>query len=156
MIYDAIPISYHIINYSNEKKYNISNLKLQKLLYLVQAYFLATGPLPCFDDEIEAWDFGPVVPAVYHRFKQFGSGNIPKLLFQNNDGRIIAVNGKDLKIASEDISKINKVVDRFSKYSADDLVILTHHQDPWINAYERGRSSIITKSSIKEYFTHGK
>lgn len=29
-----------IINYSNEQEYDISNLKLQKLLYFVQAYFL--------------------------------------------------------------------------------------------------------------------
>lgn len=30
-----------------------------------------------FFDTIEAWDFGPVVPNVYHTFKMYGGGQIP-------------------------------------------------------------------------------
>lgn len=40
MGYKVLDICRHIINYSNEKDYGISNLKLQKVLYFVQAYFL--------------------------------------------------------------------------------------------------------------------
>lgn len=40
MSYDVLEICRHVINYSNEKDYGISNLKLQKMLYLIQAYFL--------------------------------------------------------------------------------------------------------------------
>ena len=39
-VYSAFDISSYIIEYSNEKQYIISGLKLQKLLYFVQAYFL--------------------------------------------------------------------------------------------------------------------
>lgn len=39
--YDVLEVSRHIINYSNRMRYGVSNLKLQKLLYFVQAYFLA-------------------------------------------------------------------------------------------------------------------
>ena len=38
-MYDVLEVSKYIINYSNEKQYGISNLKLQKILYLVQAFF---------------------------------------------------------------------------------------------------------------------
>jgi uncharacterized phage-associated protein len=41
----------------------ISNLQLQKILYYIQKTFLENG-MVAFDDEIEAWKFGPVVPAV--------------------------------------------------------------------------------------------
>lgn len=34
---------------------------------------------PCFKQVIEAWDFGPVVPEAYHKFKQHGSGDIPTM-----------------------------------------------------------------------------
>ena len=34
---------------------------------------------PCFDDKIEAWNFGPVVPTAYHEYKQYGSGDIPTI-----------------------------------------------------------------------------
>lgn len=76
-MYDAVSIARFVINYSNKQEYGISNLKLQKIMYFIQAYFLITQDKPCFSDDIEAWDFGPVVPAAYHEFKQFGSGNIP-------------------------------------------------------------------------------
>ena len=78
-MYDVLSIARFIINYCNEKNIVISNLKLQKILYFVQAYFLITFNRPCFRENIEAWDFGPVVPEAYHEFKQYGSGNIPKV-----------------------------------------------------------------------------
>ena len=40
MSYDVLEVCRHVINYSNEQDYGISNLKLQKVLYFIQAYFL--------------------------------------------------------------------------------------------------------------------
>lgn len=40
MIYDVLDVCRHIINYSEKEDYGVSNLKLQKLLYFVQAYFM--------------------------------------------------------------------------------------------------------------------
>ena len=64
MSYKVLDVCRHVINYSNEHDYGISNLKLQKVLYFIQAYFLTKKKdhTPCFDEKIEAWDFGPVVP----------------------------------------------------------------------------------------------
>ena len=84
MPYNVLGVCRHIVNYSNKKNYNISNLKLQKLLYFVQAYFLAKKNRPCFNEEIQAWAFGPVVPEAYQEFKQYGGCNIPEVI----DGRI--------------------------------------------------------------------
>ena len=51
-INNACDISRYIINYSNKKDYGISNLKLQKILYFVQAYFLITEPYTaCFNEK---------------------------------------------------------------------------------------------------------
>ena len=67
-MHSALDVARYIINYSNKKDYHISNLKLQKLLYFTQAYYLAftDSHKPCFPERIEAWNFGPVVPEVYH------------------------------------------------------------------------------------------
>lgn len=89
--YDVLDISRYIINYSNDKDYGVSNLKLQKILYFVQAYFLINIPDShvCFKERIEAWNFGPVVPKAYREYKQYGSTNIPTILsfieFGNHD-----------------------------------------------------------------------
>ena len=55
----------------------ISNMKIQKLLYYAQGIHLAIANEPLFDDPIEAWRFGPVVPDVYHRFKTHGFESVP-------------------------------------------------------------------------------
>lgn len=74
----AIKVAKYIINYGNKKNYSISNLRLQKLLYFIQAYYLAFTPShePCFAEEIKAWGFGPVVPFVYLTFRSFGGSSI--------------------------------------------------------------------------------
>jgi uncharacterized phage-associated protein len=48
-------------------------LRVQKLLYYLQGWSLALRGRPLFEERIEAWKLGPVVPEVYHRFKSFGS-----------------------------------------------------------------------------------
>lgn len=54
----------------------MSNMKLQKMLYYQQGYHLAAFGTPLFDEDIEAWMYGPVVPCVYDHFKKFGAGGI--------------------------------------------------------------------------------
>lgn len=157
MIYSVLDVSRYIINYSNAKEYGISNLKLQKILYLVQAYFLIETGFPCFKEKIEAWDFGPVVPVAYREFKGFASTDIPTVnsyfVFDENDiwnTKCIEFN-KDC-INDKDKVLINKVVDRFSEYSATDLVKLTQHQTPWMETIASSQNNEITKESILKYF----
>lgn len=51
----------------------ISNLKMQKLLYYAQGHYLAIFDKVLFDDDIEAWKYGPVVKNVYDVFKVYGN-----------------------------------------------------------------------------------
>lgn len=46
MKYSVLDVCRHVINYSNEHDYEISNLKLQKVLYFIQAYFLIQKKRP--------------------------------------------------------------------------------------------------------------
>ena len=157
MKYSVIDVCRHIINYSNKKEYGISNLKLQKLLYFTQAYFLLTKQEACFEEKIEAWDVGPVVPAAYREYKQFGSGNIPMITYVVEKDLDNIWNSKvvpyyDGLITTEDKRLIDPVVDKFSEYSASDLVGLTHRQRPWIDSYVPNRNNEITVKAIEEYF----
>lgn len=79
-MYDALDVAKYIINYERSRGRTVSNLRLQKLLYFVQAQFLVTTQRACFCDEMEAWDFGPVVPNVYHVYKAYGSSSLPRSL----------------------------------------------------------------------------
>lgn len=149
----------HVINYSNDQDYGVSNLKLQKLLYFIQAYFLieTEDQRPCFAERIEAWDFGPVVPKAYREYKQFGSVDIPQIRSYvvyngNNMWKSRRVQFLDNILSPQDKILAERVVDKFADYSATDLVSLTQRQSPWINAYVLGQNNEITLNSLKEYF----
>lgn len=158
MVYNAIDVARYIINYNNKNLNGISNLKLQKILYFVQAYFLSTTNLPCFNDTIEAWGFGPVIPNVYHNFKQFGAMNIPSIetyLEYKDKDNIWSVEEKEFDdsiISPNDKEKINYTNNKLSKYSAYNLIDITHNQSPWKDVYIKGNNNTIKNEAIKNYF----
>lgn len=139
-MYKVLDVCKYVVYYSNSKSYGISNLRLQKILYFIQAYFFRIKHTPCFSDEIEAWDFGPVVPCAYHEYKQFGAGEIPD--YRKPDKEIIK--GKDADI-------IRGVVDLLSEYSTTQLVEITHKQFPWRRNYVPYANNIISKHDIERF-----
>jgi uncharacterized phage-associated protein len=56
--------------------WSVSNLELQKILYLAHMYYLGRHGGPLIREEFEAWDYGPVVPELYHHVKGFGGGPV--------------------------------------------------------------------------------
>lgn len=158
MPYKALDVARYVVNYGREKGHLISNLKLQKILYFIQASFLVEKEdnSICFEDNIEAWDFGPVVPNAYHEFKKYGAGSIPEIkdYIDSSDGIWGSKKKRFEKniICDEDQILINEVVDEAASYSARALVDITHIQAPWADRYSKGSNNIITNDSIKEYF----
>ena len=139
MAYNALEVAKYVINHEHGKGREISNLRLQKLLYFVQAKVLVETGEPCFDDEIEAWDFGPVVPAVYYAYKIFGSWDI--------------VIDTSVPFIDKSVSAlIDSIVDSCKDYPTFQLVDITHKQSTWKDARLKVKNSIITKDSISGYF----
>ena len=159
MSYNVLDVARYIINYGNDNNCNISNLRLQKILYFVQATFYIDKNEPCFNEEIEAWDFGPVIPEVYHEYKRYGRNEIPHIEeyidFSKGVWEATEMAYNENIIDERDRELINEVIDSSRQYSANELVEITHDQSPWKNAYVRGWNNVISKESIKEYFIEG-
>lgn len=140
-MYSAIDVSKYIILRCNKSGKTISNLKLQKILYFLQAEFLVSQNNPCFCETIEAWDFGPVIPDVYHTYKIYGSANIPMI-----------TDNEYCPFQKEDKILADAIIDQCAQYSASALVEITHRQSPWKEAYHNRGSSIISNEKIKAFF----
>jgi len=97
--------------------WDITNLQLQKMLYLAQMFHMGrNNGERLMDAKFEAWDYGPVEPNVYHKVKVFGDGNIRDVFtearrFEQDDPR------REL---------LDDVCGKFLGYSAGDLVDITH------------------------------
>lgn len=120
----------------------VNNFKLQQILYFVQANFLTMHNRPCFSDNIEAWDIGPVVPAVYEQYKGCGSDAIPKEGYSNAS-----------ELSYVDKYLIEGIVTTCMNCSAEALSEITRNQAPWLNSYFPQRKNVIPKNSFQPFLT---
>ncbi len=117
----------------------ISNLKLQKLVYYAQGFHLALYDRPLFPEPIEAWTNGPVIPDLYHYYKEYGAGPVP---YPNNI---------DFSIYDEQTkSLLDEVYTVFGQFSAWKLRKMTQEEEPWKLAVQTNGQ--ISHQSMKEYF----
>ena len=72
---DPLGTQYRIEDYfialSNSVQSLITNMKLQKLMYYAQAWHLAVIGDELFSDDFQAWIHGPVIPALYDKYKAY-------------------------------------------------------------------------------------
>lgn len=141
-MYSANTISKYIFWWCQQNGALISNLKLQKILYFIQANFLFENGIPCFSDIIEAWSFGVVIPNVYHKYKPYGGGSIPFIEKLNCPPNI----------RNKDKVLIDDILNQCMEYSASSLVDLTMNQTPWKEAYIKGYNNAVSNESILKYF----
>lgn len=118
----------------------MTNMKLQKMLYYEQGFHLACFGTPLFDEDIEAWQYGPVVPVVYEYYKHYGSNGIEP------------TEDLDVELNDEEMAIFNQVFDIFNAYSAMGLMNMTHAEKPWANAGTPKRGNIIRKDVLEAYF----
>lgn len=117
---------------------DLTNLKLQKLLYYTQGYSLALLGRPIFDDSITAWDHGPVVETIYQSYKQYGRTPLPALQ-----------NYSLSKFDDDELIVLNKVADNYGEYSPWCLRNMTHEEEPWCVT---PRNSYIDEKVIMNFF----
>lgn len=74
---EATKVAEYILWYLNEKyDIKISNLRLQKYLFLCQCNSLAASGKTLFEEDFDVWAHGPVVKSVYFKYCINGSLNI--------------------------------------------------------------------------------
>ena len=124
---------------------DMTNMKLQKLLYYAQGHWLADHDEPLFSDTIKAWMHGPVVPTVWHKYKESGSNILP-------------IPGED-EFSEDDVTPevndfLTQVWDYYGGYSAAGLRTLTHREDPWKDAWNtHDDSPSISIEAMKKWFS---
>ncbi len=145
-IYNASQIADRILFAADKRGISVTNLKLQKLIYYAQAWHLAIWDEPLFDDRIEAWIHGPVVPPVFGRFKQY------------RWNPIAVANAESGDVDEEYIREhIEEVLEAYGNLTGPQLETLTHQEDPWKIARngippDSPSNAIISHESMKDYY----
>jgi uncharacterized phage-associated protein len=142
--YSAETIAKWFVAWAQAEEDEISNLKLQKLLYYAQGHHLAESRGPLFNEGIEAWSHGPVVPGVWRTYKDFGSDSI---LLADAD----AFTWKDVDFATSEF--LSRVWNTYGGFSAGRLRAMTHEERPWKLNFRAGDlGTAIPTRELESYF----
>lgn len=127
---------------------DITPLALQKLLYYVQGFYSAFLGEYIFEEDCEAWVYGPVYRKIYYKYEDYRYNPArPKI-----DRDVF----EDL-LTEDEMEIIKNVVRNFGRYSGKLLEEMTHYEKPWRNsraglASTEKSNKVIDKNSIKLYF----
>ncbi|WP_162921684.1 Panacea domain-containing protein [Listeria costaricensis] len=152
--YNAIDVANYII----EKDTKPTNLRVQKLLYFAFGEKLAASNKCLFHEDIEKWRLGPVIPEVYHNFKDYGSEEISpqQRVFLNEEGRVQRERFDESVIEEEDRKFIDRIIACFKEKSDFELVEETHKHPMWQQFSDDINGGIrhlrYTNKEIKKYF----
>jgi len=122
-------------------------MKLQKLTFYVKAWELVWDEEELFKEEFQAWSNGAVSPVLYDKHR--GTFKVTPELFNDGDINKLSANQKE---------NIDKVIEFYGKYTAQQLSDINHQEDPWIKA--RGclapddrSNSVISVADMAEYYS---
>lgn len=158
MAYDAKAVANYFLDLAAQNNTSITPMKLQKLIFFAHGWHLALSGEPLIADQVEAWQFGPVVPSIYHEFKHERSGAITCKATELNLENFELV---ELSVPEAD-QTARKVMDRiwdiYGGLSAKKLSDLTHLPGtPWDAAIKRWGDSTrripILDADINQYFS---
>ena len=119
--YNVFAIADYFLYKSQEDDQELlSNMKLQKLAYYAQGLHLALFNEALFDEPIEAWTYGPVVPALYHGYKRYDKYGIPP-----------SPEFKPSAIDQQTREFLDDIYQVFGQFSAIRLMHLSHSDSCW-------------------------
>ena len=139
-VFDVADFFIQMTNHSEDDQ--ITNLKLNKLLYYAQGAFLARTGKPLFENNMEAWTYGPVIPDVYHKYKVCGKNPIASGEEEFDRSHF----------TEEEFEVLLDVMREFGQYTGTKLVTLTHKPGtPWSETKDANKV-IIDLEMMKKYF----
>lgn len=109
--------------------WTVTNLELQKILYIAQMIHLGETHRPLIHENFEAWEYGPVVPEVYRQVRGFGNGPVRNVFHW--------VNG--VPENTSEYASLKEAVEITENLSASRLVSITHWDGgAWYQCYQDG------------------
>ena len=133
----ALDAARYLVWLAGEQNASITNLKLQKLLYYAQGWYLGQFDEPLFTDDFEAWMRGPAIRRIY--------GHYHYVEDEERDGaEALPCSPSRPAVPDEAADHLRNVWTAFSDYSPFELENMTHQELPWRNA--RGDLPLSEKS----------
>lgn len=125
----------------------ITPLKLQKILYYSQGWYMALYNKELFKEDFQAWAHGPANPKIYEKYRKYGYDSID---YPKNQA---------VSISEKILDFLYDIWNTYGIYDGKYLEKLTHSEEPWKLARAKANAKdgdscteVITKESMKNFF----
>ena len=138
MSINALSVANSILDEAERQGITVTPMQLQKLIYFANGWHMEiTDGEPLVSDNFEAWQFGPVLPRVYHEFKRFGSRDITeRSIFPFTE------NPWPCELSANQKSLVSEIVSIYGNLSGPRMSHLTHKEGtPWSTTWNGGVGS---------------
>lgn len=142
--HDSATIANRLLELAREDQNGLTPMQLLKLVYIAHGWRLGLGGHGLIRDPVEAWQYGPVIPALYEAVRGYKGEPITRL--------VPAPVGDEL--SEEEEALVRDVYDRYGRMSGLDLSRITHaFGTPWSQVYEEGTfGRPISDDRIQRYY----
>lgn len=145
MAYDVRSVANELLRIAKHRGIALTNMQVQKLVYIAHGYSLAILHRGLFRQPVEAWRWGPVIQDLYHSLRRYGSGIVTDTIpILNMDS-----------LTETDRKLIEKVLDAYGRFSGPQLSTMTHKEGtPWYEVYRPNISGLtISNPAIERHYT---
>lgn len=144
---DVLIIADAILRIAKDQGKSLTPMQLVKLAYISQGFSLGLRGKPLFSNRIEAWQYGPVIPDLYHATKDHGRNKIPHKLIRDLDGIASTISDDELHL-------LEWVMRQYGHLTGVTLSYLTHRTgSPWSQVYHEGQRHLeIPSHLISEHY----
>ena len=155
---NALSVANYFIELAQKEGKPIHLLGLVKRVYIAHGFALALlghGLLDPRFDKVEAWKYGPVIPSVYHSFKQYKASPInEQTVVMTWDEENMHPVFETPNLTDKEEKRIVKMVwKRYSSYSDNELVTLTHVKGtPWDMCFIKDENVAIPDILTEDYY----
>lgn len=141
--HDPKQVAEYLLCKAKDAGKSLTPMQILKLVYIAHGWNLGLYGNPLINESVEAWQYGPVIPSLYHAYKRFGSSPIDDCPgagpneFGNDERRVM-----------------DQVWSGYGSRSGISLSTLTHQPgSPWFISYnEQGRGATISNDLIEDHY----
>jgi uncharacterized phage-associated protein len=142
MLQDTAVANY-FINRGRGEGIELTNMQVQKLVAIAHGFYLAIFGNPLIRENLKAWQWGPVIPDLYHRLRKYGAQPITEPL-----------NHVEPTPSTGDVPELLDAVWKgYKDRSAAQLSGLTHQPGtPWSLTWHNDPFGVIPEELIKKHY----
>jgi len=142
-VYTPCAVANEFLRLAAEEGRVLTNMQVQKLVFLAHGYHLAILGQPLYSHATYAWPFGPVVRTLYEQLRQYGNGEVTA-----------ALPTKD-QVAADSVAAdiIAGVWEGYGDRTGSQLSALSHKKgSPWRQTWEKDKFGVILPDTIAAYY----